>query len=72
MFVGSTAPALADKELPAAACNQDTTNAHTRVPETNGAGTPITGHEHIPEQEDGACIQEGHHYQDVRGEGLEE
>ena len=61
MFVGSTAPALAHKELPAAACNQGTSNAHTRVPETNGAGAPITAHERIPVPEDGACIQEGHH-----------
>lgn len=34
--------------LPSAACNQGTANAHSRVPETNGAGTMPPGHLHIP------------------------
>lgn len=48
----------ASSSAPTAACNVGTVNAHTRVPETTGAGAPIEGHEHIPESTDGGCVHE--------------
>jgi hypothetical protein len=45
-------PALADvsttQPLPAAACNQGTTNAHENVPATTGSGKTTPGHAAIP------------------------
>jgi hypothetical protein len=45
-------PALADvsttQQLPAAACNQGTMNAHENVPETTGSGKTTPGHAAIP------------------------
>lgn len=45
-------PALSDvsptQQLPAAACNQGTMNAHENVPETTGSGKTTPAHEAIP------------------------
>jgi len=45
-------PALADvsttQQLPTAACNQGTMNAHESIPETTGTGAPTPGHGAVP------------------------
>jgi hypothetical protein len=48
----------ASSVAPTASCNAGTMNAHTRVPETTGAGAPIGAHEHIPESTEGGCVHE--------------
>lgn len=45
----------ANADLPDAACNDGTMNAHSNVPATTGNGSPIHAHEAIPESEDGTC-----------------
>ena len=46
------APALGDisttQQLPAAACNQGTMNAHNHIPETTGNGKTTPGHMAVP------------------------
>ena len=48
----AAAPALADvsttQNLPAAACNQGTMNAHNNIPETTGSGATTPGHMAVP------------------------
>ncbi len=48
----SEASAYADvsptQQLPSAACNSGTMNAHSSVPETTGSGTVIFAHNAIP------------------------
>ena len=48
----SGASAYADvsptQQLPSAACNSGTMNAHASVPGTTGSGTPIFAHNAIP------------------------
>jgi hypothetical protein len=46
-------------ELPAAACNQGTMNAHESVPETTGTGVMTPGHVAIPESEEGGPCSHG-------------
>ena len=45
-------PAVADvsttQQLPTAACNQGTMNAHDNIPETTGTGTTTPGHMAVP------------------------
>jgi hypothetical protein len=45
-------PALADvsttQQLPVAACNQGTMNAHERIPETTGTGVTTPAHGAVP------------------------
>jgi hypothetical protein len=52
MSVAPAVPALADvsatQQLPAAACNQGTMNAHERIPETTGTGVTTPGHGAVP------------------------
>lgn len=46
-------PALGDasttQQLPAAACNQGTMNAHEDIPETTGSGKTTPGHFAVPD-----------------------
>lgn len=44
----ASAGVSATQPLPAAACNQGTTNAHESAPETTGSGKETPGHEAIP------------------------
>jgi hypothetical protein len=44
----ASAHVSATQQLPAAACNQGTMNAHESVPETTGSGKTTPGHEAIP------------------------
>jgi hypothetical protein len=46
-------------ELPTAACNQGTRNAHESVPETTGTGVTTPGHIAIPEAEGGELCSHG-------------
>ena len=52
MAVAPAVPALADvsttQQLPAAACNQGTMNAHERIPEATGTGVTTPGHGAVP------------------------
>jgi hypothetical protein len=52
------APAPADvshtQNLPVAACNQGTMNAHESIPETTGTGATTPGHEAVPGHENSA------------------
>lgn len=52
MSVAPAVPALADvsttQQLPAAACNQGTMNAHERIPETTGTGVTTPAHGAVP------------------------
>jgi hypothetical protein len=55
MSVAPAVPALADvsttQQLPAAACNQGTMNAHERIPETTGTGVTTPAHGAVPGME---------------------
>jgi hypothetical protein len=48
----AAAPALGDvsttQQLPTAACNQGTMNAHNNIPETTGTGVTTPGHGAVP------------------------
>ena len=48
----AAAPALggvsASQQLPTAACNQGTMNAHENIPETTGSGVTTPGHGAVP------------------------
>jgi hypothetical protein len=50
--LGVEASALADvsttQQLPTAACNQGTMNAHNHIPETTGNGKTTPGHGAVP------------------------
>jgi hypothetical protein len=52
MSVAPAVPALADvsttQQLPAAACNQGTMNAHEHIPETTGTGVTTPAHGAVP------------------------
>jgi hypothetical protein len=58
-LLGAPALVASANDLPAAACNDGTMNAHSRVPETTGNGTAVHAHEAIPESEDGAACSHG-------------
>jgi hypothetical protein len=55
------APVLADvsptQQLPSAACNDGTMNAHDHIPETTGTGATTPGHMAVPgfENQSGGC-----------------
>jgi hypothetical protein len=48
----AAAPAFGDisttQQLPTAACNQGTMNAHNNIPETTGTGVTTPGHGAVP------------------------
>jgi hypothetical protein len=58
-LVGAPALIADARDLPAAACNSGTMNAHSRVPETTGNGTPVHAHDAIPDSETGTCTHGG-------------
>jgi hypothetical protein len=58
-LLGGPALLVAAGDLPSAACNDGTMNAHNRVPETTGNGSPVHAHEAIPESENGGACSHG-------------
>jgi len=52
LLMAATGPTWADvshtQQLPPAACNQGTMNAHNNIPPTTGTGTTTPGHDAVP------------------------